>query len=458
MRQQVYTSELDRQIIIGMILNPVVLARIASIWDGECFSQTWFNVIAQRCINYYRRESKPPGNDIHAMILRWANKTKREPKVVEEVDKVLASLSEQAEHTDINPQFIIDLASERFTEVRMKRTIDKAQEFIDNGNRTEAITTLKSFTEAAIKAQPGTPLFTDNEAIDRTFALAQNETLVDYDDAASDFFGNSLARDSFVCFVAPEKVGKTFWLMDIAYRGVNSKKRTAFFGAGDMSLEQMAMRLLVRVAKHPQYPCTVKYPVDWKEDRIPDTETKRFDKPLTPERAKKACKTFMQRFTQPYFHLEAHPTKTLTVERIRSTLLEKIAQGWIPDVVCVDYADILAPPIQTRKFDSRDQINSVWEQLRSLSLEFHVLLCTATQATRLGQKAEVLRLEHLSDDKRKAAHVTAMFGINQRDKEKENQVYRLNVMARRSSEYSSRRVVHTAACLELANPCVLSTM
>jgi hypothetical protein len=396
---------------------------------------------------------------MYASIIRWANKGKRDQKVVDEIDKILSSLSDEAEKaSNINPQFIIDLASERFTEQRMRKTLDKTQEFLDNGRQQDAVAALKSFTEAAIKAQPGTSLFDDEEAIDRTFALAQSECLVDYDDDMGVFLGNSLSRDSFVCFVAPEKVGKTFWLMDIAFRGVSSKKRVAFFGAGDMSLEQMNMRLLTRVAKHPEYASTISYPVDWKKDHEPEREDRQFNSPLTLDKAKKACKSFMERFTQKYFHIEAHPTKTLSVERIRATLMDKIAQGWIPDIVIVDYSDILAPPNTTRRFDSRDQINATWEQLRSLSLEFHILLVTATQATRLGQKADVLRLEHLSDDKRKAAHVTAMIGINQRDKEKEYEVYRLNWMARRSGEYSSRKVVYTASCLALCNPCILSSL
>ena len=48
-----------------------------------------------------------------------------------------------------------------------------------------------------------------------------------------------------------EKRGKTFWLIDMAWRGMLQRKKVAFFATGDMSQRQMMRRFIARAAKRP---------------------------------------------------------------------------------------------------------------------------------------------------------------------------------------------------------------
>ena len=69
----------------------------------------------------------------------------------------------------------------------------------------------------------------------------------------------------------------------------------------------------------------------------------------------------------------------------------------IPDVIIVDYADILAPE-DTRQSEKRHQVDETWKALRRLSQEWHALVIwvvLSVVAAPLLQRALRPALEHM---------------------------------------------------------------
>jgi hypothetical protein len=128
----------------------------------------------------------------------------------------------------------------------------------------------------------------------------------------------------------------------------------------------------------------------------------------------------------------------------------------VPDVIVIDYADLLAP-MPGYAHDSQDQIDMAWKTMRSISQQLHCCVVTATQSSAASYYADTLDKTHFSRDKRKFAHVTAMFGLNQTKDEKRLGVMRFNWLQFREAEFDEDKCVHVAGCLGLANPCMFST-
>jgi hypothetical protein len=128
--------------------------------------------------------------------------------------------------------------------------------------------------------------------------------------------------------------------------------------------------------------------------------------------------------------------------------------GFVPDVVAVDYADILAPDKDTEKFDFRNQSNITWQRLRSLSQERHCLVLTATQAAASAYGKETLAMSDFSEDKRKFAHVTSMFGLNRTSREKALGIMRMNQLTLRDSFSDESNFVTVLQCLERGRPII----
>lgn len=139
---------------------------------------------------------------------------------------------------------------------------------------------------------------------------------------------------------------------------------------------------------------------------------------------------------------------------IRSILDGWEQEDWFPDVVVIDYADILLP-VNPRE-EKIAQIKTDWEEMRKLSLERDCLVVTGTQANAATYSKKIQGRENFSGNHLKMAEVTALVGINFTGEEKDAGITRLNYIVRRTGAWNARRCVHVAGCLTLANPAVRS--
>src|SRR5690606_9911830 len=122
-------------------------------------------------------------------------------------------------------------------------------------------------------------------------------------------------------------------------------------------------------------------------------------------------------------------------------------------IVIVDYADILSSD-DARVTEFRHRQDHVWKSLRALSQERHVLLITATQADAESYKKGRLNMTNFSEDKRKLAHVTAQFGLNQDPdgREKALGIMRINEIVVREGSFSADSEVHVLQDLAAGRP------
>jgi hypothetical protein len=90
--------------------------------------------------------------------------------------------------------------------------------------------------------------------------------------------------------------------------------------------------------------------------------------------------------------------------------------------------------------------------MRSLSQEKHCLVVTATQSDADSYKADLLDMKNFSESKSKYAHVTGMFGLNQRPNEKKIGLMRINEIVIREGEFDRASCVHVLQRLQTGRP------
>ena len=270
-----------------------------------------------------------------------------------------------------------------------------------------------------------------------------------------------LGVDQLHNFVANDcVVHNSFFLLDVAWRAMCSRKKVAFFSVGDMSQNQMMRRFMIRAACRPLKAGTVRRPVEIKlkeEGATVTYEERVFPKSLSWQAAHKACVEVMAskvKSKESLLRLTTHPNSSVTAMDIHAQLTTWAREDYVPDVCVIDYADILANP--SGSDDARDGINRNWQALRRISQDFHCLVVTATQTNAASYDADLIEMRHFSGDKRKFAHTTGVIGINRNSKDRRRGVARLNWLVGREFEYSSGRCLHAATCLAIANPCVKS--
>lgn len=354
------------------------------------------------------------------------------------------------------------------------------------------------------------------DRIEQAFAET-NQPVLSYPGALGQMWNEHLVRGGFFTLLAPEKRGKSFMLMEMALRGIRQKANVAFFEAGDMTESQILRRICVYVArksdrekyceeryrpvgdcvlnqldlchredrncdygifegvslsmfyKEPaaymdmdvliakygefpgyspcdSYTCNRRRGCVWLE-KVPATH------PLQAGEAKDVIRKFFQRYRRR-FRLITYPAGTLSVSEMRHCLDNWERQdGFVPDIVVVDYADLLAAD-EARTTEFRHRQDTIWKGLRGLSQERHVLLLTATQADASSYRSGRLSMSNFSEDKRKLSHVTAQYGLNQDPggREKRLGIMRINEIVVREGEFSTDHEVTILQDLAAGRP------
>lgn len=510
-------SFIERRILTGLIISNEYAQRIRKIWDGKLLNSKFAKRIAMWCIEYYDEYQEAPGQEIESIFEKQTKSVDKEER--EYMEGLLESISDEYERANkFNVNYLLDQTVEYFDERNLEEFIEDIHDKLDRGQIVEAKTLAREFTSVVVGTSKDLDMSSERalDVIESAFTYAL-EPVVHYARQLGQFLNPNLIRGGFVAFMAPEKRGKTFLLLDIAMRAVRQGANVAFFQAGDMTEEQQVRRSSIYLTKksdQERYSGEMYEPVRdcmlnqldkcdlkqrecdygpfegesekfirkgitkkklikayednktykpchncskyWK-DRIGATWLKKVDtgSAMTYQEAQKAHEAFFMKNNRK-FKLSTHPTKTLTVTEMDNILdLWEREDGFVPDLVIGDYIDIYAPEIQG---DFRHQENDKWMKFRGLTQKRHVLGITVTQTDADSYDRDTLSMKNYTEDKRKFGHVTAMYGINQdrNDREKDIGIMRLNEIVIREGEASKSNQVHVLQNLKRGQPALAS--
>ena len=94
--------------------------------------------------------------------------------------------------------------------------------------------------------------------------------------------------------------------------------------------------------------------------------------------------------------VKEYPPKSASTNIIRNHLEKLNHRGVRPDVIIVDYGDLLRPNSVT-KLEKRHELETIYEDLRGIAQEFNCPCYTASQTNRSGLNAEVITMESISE-------------------------------------------------------------
>ena len=467
-------QDIERRIITGFLVSDEFLRRVRSFWRDEFLEAPELVKIARWALGYFEKYGDAPNRHIEDIYVRELQANRLEKSEAEYIERVLSRISDEYERGEqFNAQYLFDRATEYFRTREWTKHNEQVQDLIDRGELAAAEVQRGAWKPLSWVTSRGVDVGSD-EGLKRLAAAftTASKPILTYPGALGVMLNQHFIRGGFVGLMGPSKRGKTYWLLDIAVRGLRQKLNVAFFQAGDSPEDQFLRRVAIHIAgrsdqevyckahwrpigdcvfnqidrcdrndrncDHGVFDATSE---EYKSDRArfstydaltkaseehPDYRpcdsspcTKRWPcvwlveepavSPLTGREARREARAFFKRYRRR-FKLATYPSGTLTVDEMESCLDEWERQDdFVADVIVSDYADIM----DARVSDFRHKQNEIWKGLRSLSQKKRALIVTATQADAASYRANSLTLSNFSEDKRKFDHVTAMFGLNQ---------------------------------------------
>jgi hypothetical protein len=128
--------------------------------------------------------------------------------------------------------------------------------------------------------------------------------------------------------------------------------------------------------------------------------------------------------------VKEYPTKTASTQTIRNHL-EKLRMRSIEvDMIIVDYGDLLRPVRYLK--EKRNELESIYEELRGIAAEYEAPVWTASQTNRSGLNAEVITMESISEAFNKCFIADFIFTISRTIEDKNTNGGRMFVAKNRN--------------------------
>jgi len=507
---------IERKIIIYLITSTDFLRQIRNIWDVSYLESPTAKRLASWVWEYFEKFDKAPGRNIESIFYEKVASSKISKEITNEIEEeILPGLSEEYEQESFNLDYAIAQSKKHFRERRLILYCDTLQALIASSQIEEAEKNACDFKPIPDASDTDIDLSSNAvlEKIEKAFE-AQADPLLKWPKQLGKFWNDQFVRGAFIAFMASEKRGKTFLMIEIALRACK-KYKVAFFQAGDMSEGQQLMRIAINltgksnkekycVASHeplrdcihnqrntcrkkerecdfgvfdnmteemireevtkdalvdalkenpdykPCYNCEEYEDAHWGVPWIKETPA---ISPLKKEEAKDVYSEFFIKHKRK-FRLSTHANGSLSVKQIKAILgIWEKEDGFAPDFIIIDYADLL---VCDARVEFRHQQNQIWKDLRGLNQEKNCILITATQADSKSYDQHRLKLSNFSEDKRKYGHVTAMYGLNQdpKDREKKIGLMRINKLILREDEFSSADEIVVLQNLKRGRPII----
>jgi len=123
-----------------------------------------------------------------------------------------------------------------------------------------------------------------------------------------------------------------------------------------------------------------------------------------------------------------YPTKSAGVETIRSHVNNMIMLDNRPDMIILDYADLLKGNQQLKKVE---RIEEIYELLRGLAGEFQIPIITCSQANRSGEDSDILIGTSISDAYAKLMISDIVISVSRKAEDKVNGTGRFHFIKNR---------------------------
>jgi hypothetical protein len=479
------TGSMENRIVTGLIVSDEFCKRVLPMLHKDYFESEYAAIIYNWTQYYFMKYKEAPGKNIQEIYKDRRGELEDATRSL--VREFLASLSEKYKNDGgMNVEVEVDRAVEHVRKRSMEVHAEKLQKALDAGKIDKAEEEVEKFKQVR-KTTSGWINPFDSTFIRSVLEDREGDLVFKFPGKLGEL--SKWHERGWLCaFLAPMKRGKSFMLQEVAVICALNRKKVVFFSL-EMNAKKMGRRILNRItATDPDHEGDFLYPVfdcAANQDgtcKLPQRVNKvrllldSGEKPQIKEAAKykpcTACRrtsdfmsykvatwfTFnkrdrmtsrsasrkasgLQSMYGDNFRMKAYPMGAANLKHIRADLdALEYTEGFVPDAIVLDYADILAPE-DARVSDIRHRLDATWQQLKSIAQERHCLVFTASQGTRKSIKKNLMEQEDIAEDIRKMAHIDLMYALNQTGKESAEGAMRISVVAHRHDEYNDRAFV-----------------
>ena len=350
-----YGYSFQIKVITALFTDKMFLQQIADILSPSYFESDANNWIITSILEYNKEYKTTPTLEVMKVKLDDVE----HDVLKEQIKAHLKDAWKYAEADDL--EFIKQQAIDFCKNQEIKKAILSSVELLKHGRYED----IKAKIDNALKAGGDKDIGHDYmTSIDMRYTEAVRFTKETPWEVINELTDGGLGKGELGVFVAPAGIGKSWGLINI---GANAVKKGLTVIHYTLELNEAYVGL--------RYDSVI--------TGIANQNLKHYQSQVKEELEKLDGELI----------IKYYPTKTVSVLGLRGHIEKCIMQGKKPDVVIVDYADLLRGHGQ----EKRHELEGIYEDLRGMAGEYEIPVWTASQANRSALEEDVIGAEKISE-------------------------------------------------------------
>lgn len=350
-----YGYSFQIKVLTALFTDKTFLQQIADILLPSYFESDANNWIIASILDYHKEYKTTPTLEVMKVKLDTV-----EHDVLK--DQIKSHLKDAWKFADADDlQFIKQQAIDFCKNQEIKNAILTSVELLKHGRYDD----IKLKIDNALKAGGDKNIGHDYiESIESRYTESVRFTKETPWEVLNELTDGGLGKGELGVFVAPAGIGKSWGLINIGAHAVKKGLNVIHY---TLELNEAYVGL--------RYDSVI--------TGIPNQNLKHYQSQVKEELAK----------LDGNLIIKYYPTKTVSVLGLRGHIEKCIMQGKRPDIVVVDYADLLRGYGQ----EKRHELEGIYEDLRGMAGEYEIPIWTASQANRSALEEDVIGAEKISE-------------------------------------------------------------
>ena len=129
--------------------------------------------------------------------------------------------------------------------------------------------------------------------------------------------------------------------------------------------------------------------------------------------------------------IKYYPTKRASIDTLRTHVIRTEAFGFKPDMIIIDYPDLLKGTIHYSKAEKRFELENIYEETRGLAGELNLPIWAASQANRSSLEDEIIEANRIAESYNKIMIADFVMSLQRKTKDKLAHTGRVHVIKNR---------------------------
>jgi len=380
-----------------LILDDRVFSdRMMEVLNVEFLEFKYLQCFVEKVFQYKKKYGTQPSNDTLKTVVKTGFESENEVLQKQIRDYYARVLS------DVNilesAEYVKDTALDFCRKQKLREAMVKSTTLLQKCSFDEISVLINDALKAGADADFGYDYIKDFE---KRFIANGRDTITTGWDMIDEITGGGGGRSELGVVIAPTGVGKSMVLVHLGATAIKA----------GMTVVHYTLELAETVIASRYDACITGIQLNDLQDRKEDIKDEIDD-------------------VDGRLIIKEYPTKTATTNTIRAHIEKLKQQGIVPDMIIVDYADLLRT-LSIRR-EKREELESIYEELRAIMQEHKCVGWTASQTNRTGLNQEIITMQSISEAFNKCFIADFIFSVSRTGEDKQKNGGRIYIAKNRN--------------------------